>query len=89
MNKCGSTTVNCEEGYCGYMHATYSTSACYWRNLGSYQQGYWYPADYPKPSDGRCTARWTSSAKTALQKDPLDPDCDANSCVFDGTCRLR
>lgn len=36
-----------------------------------------------------CTARWTSSAKTALQKDPLDPDCDAGSCVFDGTCKLR
>ena len=42
-----------------------------------------------KPSNGVCTARWTSSAQTALQKDPLDPDCDANSCVFDGTCRLR
>ena len=42
-----------------------------------------------KPSDGVCTARWTSSDKTALQKDPLDPDCDANSCVKDGTCRLR
>lgn len=42
-----------------------------------------------KPSDGVCTARWTSSAETALQKDPLDPDCDANSCVLDGFCRLR
>ena len=44
---------------------------------------------YAKPNNGECTARWTSSAKTALQKDPLDPDCDANSCVFDGSCRLR
>ena len=42
-----------------------------------------------KSSDGICTARWTSSAKTALQKDPLDPDCDANSCIMDGTCMLR
>lgn len=42
-----------------------------------------------KPSDGDCTARWTSSAMTTLQKDPLDPDCDANSCAFDGTCKLR
>ena len=41
-----------------------------------------------KPNDGVCTARWTSSAKTAIQKDPLDPDCDAQSCVFDGTCKL-
>lgn len=42
-----------------------------------------------KPANGRCTARWTSSAQTAIQKDSLDPDCDASSCVFDGTCRLR
>ena len=42
-----------------------------------------------KAANGVCTARWTSSAQTALQKDPLDPDCDAGSCVFDGTCRLR
>ena len=42
-----------------------------------------------KPGNGACTARWTSSAQTALQKDPLDPDCDASSCVFDGTCSLR
>ena len=49
----------------------------------------WTTAGYTKPSNGVCTARWTSSAQTALQKDPLDPDCDANSCVFDGTCQLR
>lgn len=42
-----------------------------------------------KPSDGNCAGRWTSSAKTALEKDPLDPDCDANSCVLDGTCSLH
>ena len=42
-----------------------------------------------KPSNGVCTARWTSSAQTALEKDALDPDCDAQSCVFDGTCKLR
>ena len=42
-----------------------------------------------KPSNEMCTARWTSSAKTTLQKDPLDPDCTSDSCVFDGTCRLR
>lgn len=46
-------------------------------------------AQVAKPHDGVCTARWTSSAMATLQKDPLDPDCDANSCVFDGTCRLR
>ena len=47
-----------------------------------------YSASVLKPSDGVCTARWTSSAQTTLQKDPLDPDCDAQSCVFDGTCKL-
>ena len=47
------------------------------------------PSVVAKPPDGVCTARWTSSVKTTLQKDPLDPDCDANSCVFDGTCELR
>ena len=41
-----------------------------------------------KPSDGVCTARWTTADETTLQKDPLDPDCDAQSCVFDGTCKL-
>ena len=46
-------------------------------------------SQFMKPSDGVCASRWTSSAQTALQKDPLDPDCDANSCVFDGTCKLR
>lgn len=49
----------------------------------------YYDASSMKPSDGKCTARWTSSAKTALQKDQLDPDCDANSCVLDGICKLR
>ena len=43
----------------------------------------------PKPADGRCTARWATSAEATLQKDPLDPDCDAQSCVLDGTCQLR
>lgn len=42
-----------------------------------------------KPSDGECTARWTSSAKTSLQKDGMDPDCGPSDCVLDGTCRLR
>lgn len=42
-----------------------------------------------KPADGRCTGRWATSAKTALEKDSLDPDCGANSCVMDGTCELR
>ena len=49
----------------------------------------YYNSSSMKPSDGVCTARWTSSAQTALQKDGLDPDCDADSCVIDGTCRLR
>jgi hypothetical protein len=43
----------------------------------------------PKPSDGVCAARWTDASMTALQKDPLDPDCGANSCVMDGGCLLR
>jgi hypothetical protein len=47
------------------------------------------PAMVRKPADGVCTARWTSSAMTALQTDPLDPDCDANSCVIDGVCALH
>jgi hypothetical protein len=46
-------------------------------------------ANPTKPSDGKCTARWTSSAMTALQTDPLDPDCDAGSCPMDGTCTLK
>lgn len=40
-----------------------------------------------KPADNRCTARRMPDG--SLQKDPLDPDCDANSCVLDGTCGLR
>jgi RHS repeat-associated protein len=35
-----------------------------------------------KPSDGICTTRWTTVAKTPLQQDPLDPDCTADvQCV--------
>lgn len=52
-------------------------------------EGYACSAPSTKQSDGRCTARWVSAAKTALQKDPLDPDCDANSCLTDGTCQLK
>lgn len=47
------------------------------------------PELYQKPSDGQCTARWTSADKTAVQKDPMDPDCDAESCVINGTCKLK
>ncbi len=59
---------------------TYANSLTCWLNAG---------ASISKPSDGFCSARWTSAAKTALEKDPLDPDCDANSCVLDGVCKLR
>lgn len=63
-------------------------------NHWAYSNKYWYcllPTGFSmtKPSDGVCTARWTSAAMTDLVKDPLDPDCAANSCVLDGTCRIR
>lgn len=42
-----------------------------------------------KPANSVCTSRWTSAAKAALEKDTMDPDCDANSCVMDSVCKLR
>ena len=75
----------------GHSHSGYGPTT--WCPAGTYTSGSLCqiitPTTWMKPSDGICTARWTSSAKTALQKDPLDPDCDTNSCVLDGFCRLR
>lgn len=67
-----------------------ATEALYWVSPygGPYYRCIVDPAAL-KPSNGRCSARWVSAAKTDVQKDWLDPDCSASSCVIDKTCKLR
>ena len=84
-------------GFCASVHKPICPPGSGSLNTSSVNNGsallfngeYWSCTVNSKLPNGVCTARWTSSAQAALQKDPLDPDCDANSCVFDGTCRLR
>lgn len=83
-NQCPPNATGTENCRCasGYLRASGTTNQYLWSetcvSIGL----------LTKPSDGVCTARWTSSSQATLQKDPLDPDCDANSCVMDSVCKL-
>jgi hypothetical protein len=102
-NSCGPAYCECDRNYnyagpgtcmggCSYMRSR-SNGTCTPNSIAQYSvqiaNGGAGRIEGTKPSDGVCTARWTTAAQTALQKDPLDPDCDANSCATNGVCELR
>lgn len=57
--------LDCPEGYVGYRYNNNTGGVCE-RAVTL----------VPKPADGKCTARWSSSAETILQKDQgVQPTC--------------